>query len=959
MANEKFRVKYGLQVGDNTNPDAVLIEGDTGNIATDGDVNVKGGDIQNSTGELRLASGTDTNIVLNPGGTGDVFANADTLRVGDVAATAKISSNGAANLDITTNSGTASPKISITTGSNSNIQLAASGSGYVNVGNGSGAGKLSTEGANNLELSTNSGSNSGTITITQGANGDITIDPAGTGKVIIAGDLQVDGTTTTINSTTLDVDDINITLAKGAANAAAANGGGITLEGPTTAATITYASSDDSWNFNKKTAAPELQVDNINVNGNTIISTDTNGNITLDPNGTGDVALTLANGGNLTNTRNYVYGGIRNATTDSIGDIWALNSTGPITAVRGISLDNSVDTNKTAGLVLRQGSAVSTAPARLIFERSRGTVGSPTAIQAGDLIGIINGTGYTSTGWLNDNIAAVAPVTFSMTASENWVSNTNLGTGIALSLAPTATTITSTANLITAIVHNPQSATYRSDAFTFRQGKTGTTDLLTLGTTNSTLKAKNINLRDTSSDINNVLVTTGDPAGAGFNDRVAQIRQFSAITNTGEASTMTFQSARYNTGTSQYSPTLSGDEVGTFFFNGNYNTGATTAVNGPTARFGARATETWTSTANGGRFYVETINTGTITSSERMSLSNTEAKFRSDTITLEDSAGNDMLTISDASSQGTFTFSDPAGSNSQLLLELGANKSVYALYAASADGSLTPTVNFNGYRRSGGNNSPTQTNDRLGQFIFNGNTNTGTGGPSSPVVGGELRFFATENWTGSATGTGVGIEVTKQGTTTNTNVFLNDGLNTEIRGDQFSLFNMAGTALTSAAVNYTRTYGEFAYANAAGFAIAAQNTIYAMPLDTTLVSSGTSISNTSRINVTVAGFYKIFMSLQSTLTVSNQPAQFDFWLRKNGVDVANSKTQVDLLKDQKTVTSMHWLVESDGNDYWEIVYVGTTANYADIDFPTIAATTTPYVSPVAPALLVNVIPVGM
>ncbi len=101
------------------------------------------------------------------------------------------------------------------------------------------------------------------------------------------------------------------------------------------------------------------------------------------------------------------------------------------------------------------------------------------------------------------------------------------------------------------------------------------------------------------------------------------------------------------------------------------------------------------------------------------------------------------------------------------------------------------------------------------------------------------------------------------------------------------------------------------------------------------------------------------MSLQSTLTVTNQPGQFDFWLRKNGVDVANSKTQVDLLKDQKTVTSMHWLVESDGNDYWEIMYVGTTANYADIDFPTIAATTTPYVSPVAPALLVNVIPVGM
>jgi hypothetical protein len=39
----------------------------------------------------------------------------------------------------------------------------------------------------------------------------------------------------------------------------------------------------------------DLDVDNININGNTISSTDTNGNITLDPNGTGSVAITSAN----------------------------------------------------------------------------------------------------------------------------------------------------------------------------------------------------------------------------------------------------------------------------------------------------------------------------------------------------------------------------------------------------------------------------------------------------------------------------------------------------------------------------------------------------------------------------------------------------------------------------------------------------------------------------------------
>jgi hypothetical protein len=62
----------------------------------------------------------------------------------------------------------------------------------------------------------------------------LTIDPAAvgddTGLVIIKGDLQIDGTTTTVNSTTMTIDDKNIVLGSGAANDAAADGGGITIE---------------------------------------------------------------------------------------------------------------------------------------------------------------------------------------------------------------------------------------------------------------------------------------------------------------------------------------------------------------------------------------------------------------------------------------------------------------------------------------------------------------------------------------------------------------------------------------------------------------------------------------------------------------------------------------------------------------------------------------------------------
>ena len=70
-----------------------------------------------------------------------------------------------------------------------------------------------------------------------------------TGNIIVGGNLTVNGSTTTINSTELAVDDLNITIASGAADSAAANGAGITVDGAS--ATITYATSGDKWVFNK------------------------------------------------------------------------------------------------------------------------------------------------------------------------------------------------------------------------------------------------------------------------------------------------------------------------------------------------------------------------------------------------------------------------------------------------------------------------------------------------------------------------------------------------------------------------------------------------------------------------------------------------------------------------------------------------------------------------------------
>ena len=122
-----------------------------------------------------------------------------------------------------------------------------------------------TIGATTASAATVTTLTSGNITTTGYIAGPstFTIDPAAvgdnTGTLVVAGNLQVDGTTTTINSTTMTVDDLNITLASGAANAAAANGAGITVDGAS--ATLTYNSTPDAWSFNKNLGIGETDPD--------------------------------------------------------------------------------------------------------------------------------------------------------------------------------------------------------------------------------------------------------------------------------------------------------------------------------------------------------------------------------------------------------------------------------------------------------------------------------------------------------------------------------------------------------------------------------------------------------------------------------------------------------------------------------------------------------------------------
>ena len=85
--------------------------------------------------------------------------------------------------DITNAATGNAPSISATGGdTNIDVAIIPKGSGETKVGTGSANATVTSSGAHDLILDTNSGTNAGTITLTDGTNGDITIAPNGTGR---------------------------------------------------------------------------------------------------------------------------------------------------------------------------------------------------------------------------------------------------------------------------------------------------------------------------------------------------------------------------------------------------------------------------------------------------------------------------------------------------------------------------------------------------------------------------------------------------------------------------------------------------------------------------------------------------------------------------------------------------------------------------------------------------------
>ena len=194
-----------------------------------------------------------------------------------------------------------------------------------------------------------------------------------TGNVIIGGDLTVQGTSTTLNTATLDVEDLNITVGSGATSSSAADGSGITFGDYTGNATFTWDDSESALVSSKTIKALLFRSDgNISIEGSNnelrfyegsnyvgfeagalsadqiwvLPTADGSAGHALKTDGSGNLSWGLA-GGNAFET--IAVSGQSDVVADSIGDTLTFAAGTGITLTTNASTDTITITNSSLG----------------------------------------------------------------------------------------------------------------------------------------------------------------------------------------------------------------------------------------------------------------------------------------------------------------------------------------------------------------------------------------------------------------------------------------------------------------------------------------------------------------------------------------------------------------------------------------------------------------------------------
>ena len=122
-------------------------------------------------------------------------------------------------------------------------------------------------------------------------------------------------------------------------------------------------------------------------------------------------------------------------------------------------------------------------------------------------------------------------------------------------------------------------------------------------------------------------------------------------------------------------------------------------------------------------------------------------------------------------------------------------------------------------------------------------------------------------------------------------------------------------------------------------------------LNTTDLSNQVSIANSSHIVIANSGIYNIQFSLQID-KVTAAGAHIYIWLRKNGLDVPNSATELAVQGTfSEVVAAWNFVVSSNANDYYELIISATDINIR------LKAASASGVVPAIPSVIVSVVSV--
>jgi hypothetical protein len=314
------------------------------------------------------------------------------------------------------------------------------------------------------------------------------------------------------------------------------------------------------------------------------------------------------------------------------------------------------------------------------------------------------------------------------------------------------------------------------------------------------------------------------------------------------------------------------------------------------------------------------------------------------------------------SANGQTTFNDPARLASNAYSNItytpasvaSDSRASFGVSQITSSSTVDSRFDLKTYRSGDGiNYTPTVNNDSIGGIRFNGNSNTSTtpGVGAGVGPGAQISASATETWTASANGTSLNLNVIKKGTTTNvvTGQFASDA--TTFRSDAFTFQDSTSTNITGNKIAYSRVYGQFQYNTTVS--PAAANTAYVFPLGTTDFANIASVGSTSRLIPGAAGMYNMQFSIQ-VVNGDNGSEHFAYiWLRKNGVDVPGTMGRVTVIKGGGDIAAWNYILDpANTTDYFELAYA---VDDTQVTFPAFGATA---FGPSTATLITTIVPIG-